>query len=197
MFIQVITGEVADRGGLEAAFDRWEREQRPGATGFLGATGGVTPDGRFIELARFESAEAAAANSDRPEQGQWWQEAEKCFAGPVTFHDCTEIDTFGAGGSDEAGFVQVMQGHADRQRLLDLDRRMEGSMAELRPDLIGSIRAWDGDQYTEAAYFVSEAEARVGEAKGPPPDVQEALEEWQQTMGEVTFYDLPSPRFLS
>jgi hypothetical protein len=197
MFIQVITGQVADAAGLESALDRWESEVRPGATGFLGSTAGVTADGRFVALARFESVEAARANSGRAEQGAWWAEAEKCLDGPATFHDCTEVDSFRGGGHDEAGFVQVMQGRADRQRLRALDERVEALLPELRPDLLGSIRAWDGDLYTEAAYFTSEAEARAGEAKPPPADLAEAMREWQDVMGPVTYYDLTSPKLTS
>ena len=197
MFIQVITGEVADAAALESALDRWRSEVRPGGTGFLGSTSGVTADGRFVALARFESAEAARANSDRAEQGAWWSEAEKCFAGPVTFHDCTEVDTFRGGGSDEAGFVQVMQGRADRQRLRALDERVEAVLPDLRPDLLGSVRARGGDQYTEAAYFTSEAEARAGEAKPPPAELAEAMREWQDVMGPIAYYDLPRPKIVS
>jgi hypothetical protein len=197
MFIQVITGEVADAAGIESALDRWRSEVRPGATGFLGSTGGVTADGRFVALARFESAEAARANSERAEQSAWWSEAEKCLAGPVTFHDCTDVDEFRGGGHDEAGFVQIMQGRADRQRLRALDERVEAVLPELRPDLLGSVRAWDGDQYTEAAYFTSEAEARAGEAKPPPAELADAMREWQDVMGPVTYYDLTRPKLVS
>jgi hypothetical protein len=197
MFIQVITGRVTDAEALESLLDRWQSEVRPGATGFLGSTGGVTADGRFVTLARFESEEAARANSGRAEQSAWWAEAEKCFDGPVTFHDCTDVDMFRDGGSDDAGFVQVMQGRADRQRLRALDERVEAVLPEMRPDLMGSVRAWDGDLYTEAAYFTSEAEARKGEAKPPPPELADAMREWQDVMGPVTYYDLPEPRLTS
>jgi hypothetical protein len=194
MFIQVFTGRVGDAAALEEVLDRWERELRPGATGFLGATMGQTPDGRFVAVCRFESAEAARANSERPEQGAWWAEAEKCFDGTVTFHDCPEVDTYRGGGSDEAGFVQVMQGHGDRDRLRELDSRFEPLLTETRPDLLGTVRAWDGDVYTEAAYFASEAEARAAEVQEPPPEMAAAMQEWQEAMGEVTWFDLPRPR---
>ena len=197
MFIQVITGQVADTEGLNAALERWDTEIRPGAVGFLGSTEGITDDGRFVGLVRFESTEAAQANSQRPEQGAWWQEASQCFAGPVTFHDCSEVDVYRSGGSDAAGFVQVMQGHADREQLRDMDAKFEDRLAEMRPDLLGSVRAWDGDEYTEAAYFSTEAEARAAEAEEPPPDVAAALGDWQQVMGDVTYYDLTSPRLVS
>lgn len=198
MFVQVITGRVGDRDGLEAALERWEREVRPGAIGFLGSTGGITDDGRFVTMARFESADAAQANSERPEQDSWWAEAEKCFDGTVTFHDSTDVDVYRTGGSDVAGFVQVMQGRADRDRLRQLDEQAESLLPSFRPDLLGSLRAWHGsDQYTEAAYFTSEADARVGEAQDPPPEMADVFQQWQEVMGEITFYDLTSPKLIS
>jgi len=87
MFIQVIHGRVADADELHDSLDQWVRELGPGADGWLGSTGGVTDDGRFILVARFTSAETARRNSDRPEQHQWWMETSKLFEGGVTFHD--------------------------------------------------------------------------------------------------------------
>lgn len=69
MFVQLIEGRVSDRDGLRRQMDRWMSELRPQAAGFLGSTAGVTDDGQAIVLARFESARAAQANSERPEQG--------------------------------------------------------------------------------------------------------------------------------
>ena len=103
MFIQVLQGKVADADLVRRMDERWLEELKPGAKGYLGYTGGVTPDGRYIGLARFESAEAAQANSDRPEQTAWWNEAVKGFDGEPTVHDCTEVDTPFGGGSNGAG----------------------------------------------------------------------------------------------
>jgi hypothetical protein len=196
MFIQVITGAVGDADGLAAASDRWAADLRPGAPGFLGSTEGITRDGTYVCFARFVSVEAAQANSQRPEQDAWWSETMRCFSGPVAFRDCPEVDLYRDGGRDDAGFVQVMQGHADRARLQAFDAQMNDRLPELRPDLLGSVRAWSGDEYTEASYFTSEAEARAAERQEPPPDVAAALSQWQEVMGPVTYYDLPSPRFL-
>jgi hypothetical protein len=197
MFVQVITGQVADAAGLDAALDRWQNELRPGAVGFLGSTGGMTADGRFVELVRFESPEAARANSERPEQSSWWGDTQKCFSGRVTFRDCTEVDTYRGGGADTAGFVQVMEGHGDRDRLRQMDDQAEPLLPEGRPDLLGSLRAWHGDEYIEAAYFTSESEARAAEAKEPPPELAKAMSDWQDAMGDVTYYDLPAPKMMS
>jgi hypothetical protein len=65
VFVQVIQGQVSDPAALRAALDRWLQELAPGATGWLDSTSGVTEDGRFIAVVRFESAEAAKRNSYR------------------------------------------------------------------------------------------------------------------------------------
>ena len=117
MFVQVIMGKVSDAGALRAALDRWIRDLAPGAVGWLGSTSGVADDGTGITFARFASREAAQRNSERPEQHQWWMETSKLFSGEVTFHDCDDAMTWMDGGSDDAGFVQVMTGRvSDPQR---------------------------------------------------------------------------------
>ena len=80
-----------------------------GAIGYLGTTEGVTDDGRFVVLARFESKAAAAKNRARPAQGEWFAAMEKVVS-DVTFHDCSRVETLFGGGENEATFVQVMQG---------------------------------------------------------------------------------------
>ncbi len=85
MFVQVIQGPAPDADELHAALDRWARDLAPGAGGWLGTTAGVTDEGAFIALARFESAEAARRNSGRPEQDRWWAETSTLFAGEATF----------------------------------------------------------------------------------------------------------------
>ena len=109
------------------------------------------------------------ANSERAEQGQWWAETEKCFDGDVRFTDSDDVDSFLAGGSDDAGFVQVMKGHGtDRDQMHALDEQFEAHAASFRPDLLGGFRMWTApDSYIEVAYFTSEAEARAGESKEP------------------------------
>jgi hypothetical protein len=194
MFVQVIEGRVADPAALRRQFDRWNTELRPGAKGFLGSTGGATDDGRAIGIARFESAAAARANSNRPEQGEWWAETEKCFDGPVTFSDSEDVDQFLAGGSDRAGFVQVMKGSADRAKLQAMDEGFAASAATFRPDLIGGLRIWTAPgSYIEVAYFTSEAEARAGEAKAPPPELAEEMKDFEALMADVEYLDLRDP----
>ena len=194
MFVQVIEGRVSDREGLRRQMDKWMTDLRPGATGFLGSTAGVTEDGRGIVFARFESAAAATANSERPEQGAWWNETAKCYSGDVTFADSEDTETCLGGGSNDAGFVQVMRGTADRDQLHAMDAAFEQVAPSWRPDLIGILRVWTGpDGYTDIGYFTSEAEAREGEKKDPPPELAEQMGRFEQLMQGVEFIDLKDP----
>lgn len=200
MFVQVIRGHVGDREELTKQLDLWTQNLMPQAEGFLGSTGGITDDGVFITLARFESEEAARRNSDRPEQGEWWSETEKHFDGPVTFHDCREVDFFLDGGSDDAGFVQILEGRAtDRDRLREIWTTGAPRLSDHRPDIIGGIVGWhtDSDGFTEAVYFTSEAAAREGESTPRPPDIQTWFENWQQFVSDLGFYDLRQPILVS
>jgi hypothetical protein len=192
MFIQVIQGKTNDKAGLAQRNEAWQADLAPGAKGYLGMTGGVAADGTVIMLARFESEAAAKANSERPEQGAWWSDTAKYFDGDVTFHDCTDVDVEALGNLDEAGFVQVMQGTAtDKARVRTLGPQLTPKIAELRPDVLGNVVAWDGDQFTQVVYFRSEAEAREGEKKmdEAPPELQEVMELAPVT----TFIDLTDP----
>jgi hypothetical protein len=195
MFVQVIEGHVADPGTLRRQLDRWMKEQRPQARGFLGTTGGVTDDGHAIVFARFESRGDAKANSERPEQGQWWAETERCFDSDVSFTDSDDVETFLAGGSNDAGFVQVMKGGGvDRDRVHAMDRVFEQHAASFRPDLIGGLRVWTApDRYVEVDYFTSEAEAREGERKEPPAALRESMQEFEELMANIEFLDLRDP----
>jgi hypothetical protein len=196
MFAQIIEGKVADPARLRREFDRWNTELRPGAAGFLGSTGGVTDDGVGIMVARFESAAAAKANSDRPEQGAWWSAAERCYDGPVTFTESEDVEEFLGGGSNDAGFVQVMKTSdgPDRAALKVLDAQFEQHAATVRPDLIGGVRVWTGPRSTiDVNYFTSEAEAREYEQKEPPPELKEAMAEFTEYFANTQFLDLRDP----
>src|SRR4051812_42967990 len=166
MFVQVLQGQVGDPAALRRAIDRWVAEVSPGAIGWLGSTGGVTDDGRFIALIRFESADAARQNSERPEQDQWWKETSELFAGEPTFHDSSDVWVDTSGNPDTARFVQVMQGRGtDTERARELMSRDAG-WGDFRPDILGMCTATYGDgEYTTAIYFRSEDEAREGEKK--------------------------------
>jgi hypothetical protein len=200
VFVQVIQGSVSDPGAMHAALDRWARDIAPSAPGWLGTTAGVTEDGRFIALARFESEEAARRNSARPEQDQWWAETSKLFSGEATFHDSTDVTVDTQGDPDRAGFVQVMQGRGTNPgRARELMQQDSDKWAAFRPDVIGSVTALYGDgEYTTAVYFTSEQEAREGERKEPPPELKAQMDELMGlNVGEPRFFDIEQPWLYS
>jgi hypothetical protein len=201
MFVQVIQGRTSDAAGVRAALDRWVEECQPGSIGWLGSTVGVADDGRFVALARFESAEAAARNSARPEQSRWWEATQRLFDGEVTFVDSEDVEVDVTGDLDRAGFVQVMQGRVtDRARAKDLMARMSTEeMAAFRPDVLGSVMINHGpDRWTQVIYFTSEAEARENERKEAPPEMQAVMEELMTLSPEAPeFIDLRQPMMQS
>lgn len=199
MFAQVISGLAADRDGLRRQFERWVRELRPGAAGFLGSTGGVTAEGHFVAVVRFEDAAASRANAERPEQSAWWQDTEQLLDGPATFRESDDIELLGVGGSDSAGFVQVIEGRtADRATFMHLERQLEQGFLDHRPDFIGSTLVWwRNGTWLEAAYFTSEAEVRAGEARGLSPALDELFAQWQQLASPSLYLDLGKPWLAS
>jgi hypothetical protein len=195
MFVQIITGRAKDVDRMKAMMDRWIDELRPGAEGFVGTTAGVTENGEAIAVARFESAAAAHANSERPEQGAWWAEMESCYDGDVSFSDSEDVDLFLGGGSNDAGFVQVMySSDVDRESLARMDKAFESHAETFRPDIIGGMRVWTGPSTGyDITYFTSEDEARVGESKDPPPELASMMKEFESLMASTQFFDLSDP----
>jgi hypothetical protein len=196
MLAQVIQGRTSDAAGVLAAMDRWARELQPGSIGWLGSTMGVTDDGTFVAVARFESAEAADRNARRPEQDKWWEETSRLFDGEVSFRDSEDVTVDLQGDPDRAGFVQVMQGRVtDAVRAKEIMAQIPKSVADFRPDILGSVGIGHPDgEWTQVIYFTSEAEAREGERKEPPAEMQRAMEEMGKlSVGETTFLDLRQP----
>jgi len=200
MFVQVIQGQVSDAGQVRSAFERWVQELSPGASGWLGSTAGVTDDGRFIALARFDSEQDARRNSERPEQGAWWSETAPLFTGEATFRDSVHVIVDMAGDPDSAGFVQIIQGRgSDPERARELMSQDADKWAEFRPDILGSTAVdHDGGEYTMALYFTSEDAARDGEQKEPPPELKAQMEQMDKlTIGVPEFLDLKEPWLFS
>ena len=196
MFVQVIQGRTSDSGQVRAQLNRWVQEVAPGAVGWLGSTSGVTEDGRVIALARFESEEAAQQNSDRPEQTAWWKEMAALFSDEPVFHNSSSVEVDTPGDPSQAGFVQVMQGRSkDPDRARELMANDPTDWQSFRPEILGTVSiAHDGDAWTMAIYFTSEAAARAGEQKEPPPEMQQMMKEMDElSIGEPVFYDLKDP----
>ena len=195
VFGQVVQGHTADPAGVREAMERWVHGQSPGAAGWLGSTAGVTEDGTFIAVARFDSEQAARANSDRPEQDRWWAEISRLLDGEVTVRDGMRTEAYHAGDPDQAGFVQVVQG-----RVSDLDRA-RGSLHALHealkvhlPCLLGSVTIeYDAGRFTRALYFSTEEQARAGELNMPPELRHRDDEARELLVGPIDFLDLRQP----
>lgn len=198
MFIQVIQGRVRDAAGLREHWDLRIHELRqhpevvpdaglievPVSVGWLGSTAGISDEGEFVAVIRFESERLARQDDRRPEQREWWAEAKEYFDGEVTVRDSSEVDTILGGGSDDAAFVQVIQGRAkDVDRVRELNSASEAWLKEHRPRIIGGTVAWHEDgSFTETLYFTSEEQAREGE-----------LDEWRALVESVRYIDLRDP----
>lgn len=199
MYMQIFQGPIRDADAARASMDRWLTDLESGAEGWLGGTFGVTDDGMFVAAVRFESEEAARRNSERPEQGEWWREMEQHFTGPVTFHDCKNVIVLLGGGSDDAGFVQVIQGQVtDPDRARAFAEQTSELMAQYRPDVIGATIAIDEDGFfTQTIAFTSEDAARDGERKEMPADVASMMAEGMAMLTDVHYFDVHHPWFAS
>jgi hypothetical protein len=195
MFVQVIQARCSRAAELRDFSRSWKSDLGPGATGWLGGTFGVTDDGEFLAVVRFESREAAAANSARPEQGAWAEQLTAHLDGPPTFDDYDDVTLFLDGGSDDAGFVQVIRGQvADVDGAKALLANTD-ELRRMRPGIIGGTFAVAPDgSYTETVAFSDESSARAGEQLDPPAEVRAALED---LLAGARFYDLRDPWFES
>jgi hypothetical protein len=195
VFIQIIQGKCTRPDELRAMARSWREELSEGAEGWLGGTYGFTDDDEFIGVVRFESREAAMANSGRPEQAAWAEQMMALMDGPVEFHDCDDVMLFMDGGSDDAGFVQVIRGRTDDPSRIKAMLADTTTLHEMRPDIIGGSVAIEADgTFTETIAFRDEASARAGEQTEPPPQVRAELE---SMMAGAKFYDLHHPWFES
>lgn len=144
--VHVARGRTADPDGVRDAMERWRRDLAPSVASWPGATAGVTQDGRYIALVRFEFERAAKADSVRPEQVAWWAaDTSGLFDGEVTVRDGMAACTHMRGDPHRAGFVQVIQGRtSDRRRFRELLRAEEPFFA-CRPDGLGEFVVEHGE----------------------------------------------------
>ena len=195
MFIQMIQGPCTRQDEAHQLLDEWRRDLAPGANGWLGGTYGFTDDNQLIAVVRFESREMAMANSDRPEQGEWAAKMAEIMDGPMEFHDCDDVTLLFDGGSDDAGFVQIIRGKVDDPSRLKAMLADTTQLHEMRPEILGGTLAIEEDgSFVETVAFTSEDAARKGEQLEPPADVRRELD---YAMKGATFYDLHHPWFES
>lgn len=197
MFIQVMQGKCSREAELRDALERWRAECEPGAEGWLGGTYGFTDDGTFVGVVRFSSEEAARRNSDRAEQSRWWADAQRLFDGPVEFHDCRDVSVMLGGGSDDAGFVQIIEGKVDDPaRMRELLEQAGETLHESRPEILGATLAIEDDgTFVETVAFADEATARSNEPTDMPDTMQAQME--QAHMHDLHYLDLHHPWFAT
>jgi hypothetical protein len=193
MFVQFITATITDVDGLRAHLKRGGAELTPGVVGFLGSTAGISTKGDFVVLARYDSAAAAAASRSRPESEAWWRDLQEFIEGAPVVKESERVSVL-ISGSDDASFVQIMEGTGDPAALASLDERFLELAPTYRPDIMGGYRAYfDNGTWADITYFTSEAEARAGESREMPPDVAQLFEEFGRVAGIVAYHDLTEP----
>ena len=200
MFIRVIQGRAANPPGIRRDLGRWQRLLAADADGWLGSTAGITDDGWSITVVRFASEAQARRNSDRPEQREWWRDASQHLA-RVVVHDASEVHSYRQGDADDAGFVQVIQGHrGDLERMASLGRGQEAILARDAPHILGMTVAEHADQpgdFTQIVFFTSEQAARRFEQEPAAEPEEPVLEQLRSPMTASRCFDLRDPQLLS
>jgi hypothetical protein len=193
MFVQVVKGKSTNPDAMVKLGEKWQQELRPGAKGFLGSTVGAAPDGTFVAVIQFTDDVAAKANSDRPEQDAFFKEMSQYIDGEPTFLESSDTSLLFDGPSEKATFVQVMESTCkDRAKAEAMESgEMLDALRAARPDLLGGLRAWVGDQVIEVAYFTSEADARAAE-KSDAFDAPQ--QDFASLYDNMTYTDLPNPQ---
>jgi hypothetical protein len=200
MFIQVIQGRATNPPGIRRDQGRWQRQLAADADGWLGSTTGITDDGWSVTVVHFASEAQARRNRDRPEQREWWRDAAQHLA-RIAVHDAPKVHTYRDGGSDQAGFVQVIQGHTDDlERMVSLGRDQEETLARDAPHILGMTLAEHADRpgdFTQIVYFTSEQDARRLEQEPAAEGDEPVLEQLRSLMTDLRCFDLRDPQLLS
>ena len=120
---------------------------------------------------------------------------EALFDGPAEFHDCDDVTLMMDGGSDDAGFVQIIRGKVNDPNTLKAMMSDTTQLHEMRPDILGGTLAIEADgTFIETVAFSDEESARKGEQKAMPDDVRQAME---SAIRDVEYVDLHHPWFTS
>ena len=191
MFVQILSGRATDAEAVAQRFADWRRDLAGAAPGWLGSLGGVTDDGAMLVAAAFESAEAARRNSERPEQGQWWEQTSR-VVDDLQARDSVAAHRLVDGDPTAAGFVQAITGRVRKpDRIPELAEQASARLPQVRPDVVVAwLAVHDDDTFTQVVGFSSEEEARAAERREPPPTDDP---EWQRiwdVLGDLSYLDL-------
>ncbi len=80
-----------ERQAVIDSFDRWDRERRPKAKGFVRSvmTANLKDPDEFMVGVMFDTTENYNANSNEPEQGAWFEELRSHLVGDPEWFDGT------------------------------------------------------------------------------------------------------------
>jgi len=197
MFIQMVQGPCARRTEMRALVDSWCAGIAD-EHGWLGGTYGFTEDNRFVGIVRFTDSRACIDAAQRPEAAAFWADAIALLDGPVEIHQSDDVTLMFDGGSEDAGFVQVLTGKLRdpaQMRYLLADQDMTAMLHETRPEILGATLAISQDgTFTETVAFTDEALARKGESIRMPEQVQRTMDD---AVAAVEYLDLHQPWFAS
>lgn len=92
MFVTVYSycAKAGQEQAIIALYDEWEQDRAPKTKGFVSAEllRDLRDSRSFISIARFESAEAANAIADAPEQDAWYRRLVNLTEQEPVFTDC-------------------------------------------------------------------------------------------------------------
>ena len=196
MYIQTVQATCHQQDRMRRIVDDWSTEMAD-RDGWLGGTYGFTDDGRFVGVVRYESAAAREQLMQEPASRAGWEAALACCEGDLESHQSEDVMMMLDGGSDDAGFVQVMRGHiGDAKRVEHLaSDEMTSMLHQARPEIIGATMVIEPDgTFVETIAFTDEASARRGERQAMPDTVREDL---QRAFADIEYADLHQPWFAS
>lgn len=195
MYIQITEGHCTRQDEMRQLVDEACAALADRA-GWLGGTFGFTDDDRYVAVLRFESREAFEELNASEGAAEWMARAEELCDG-LQVHESEDVMMLLDGGSDDAGFVQIMHGRIadpDRFRHLASDEMMT-MLHRMRPEVIGATLAVEPDgTFIETVAFTDESSARRGEESNMPPEVAADL---GAAMADVEYLDLHKPWFAS
>jgi quinol monooxygenase YgiN len=97
MYVQIIQGRLKSKDGwqtIKGMIETWDRDESKRAPGYI--SGDWLQDRsdplHVVAVVRFESAEKAQQNSNRPETNQFYQRMLEILESPPKFLDCDRVE---------------------------------------------------------------------------------------------------------
>ena len=192
MYAHVVRGRTRAGARADEAWQRWVADVAPLASGWRDTTGGTTAQGEVVAVTRFSSARDAQRTLSLPQHRSWWDATLAELDGEADVMESDDVTPPESVVDPSAGFVQMMMATvADRPGVERVEEEIDEPFKRWRPDLLGGYRVWMlGSRLLAVDYFTSEAEARAGERRQPPPEVAEAMPRWLEHMADVEWFDL-------